>query len=145
MENWNSSQPYEKFVSLKYSNLDFDEFFDEIKSIFDSIQVAIPQQNLTYLKGLQAKFDELQELAYDLDITDKINTQSDWALGFRLGEDYRTSSAVSLCSPINFGFKTLRSTIPSMGALNFNSLLLIVTVIFFKIKKLKWKFPFISQ
>jgi hypothetical protein len=112
LDNWHISVPYRKFVGMKYTYQQFEDFFDEIKIIFGSMQVPFPEDDITYLKELESKMNQLQQLAkVNLSIEDHISTKWDWGRGFRLSQDIHSNSAASLSSPINYGFKTLMSAV----------------------------------
>jgi hypothetical protein len=140
MDNWNSSQPYKKLANMKYTHIQFDDFFKEIEILFDSMLVKFPKKDHEYLKGLQFQLDKLKKLAKSQQIKDEISTKWDWGRGFRLIQDDHSNSAVSLSSPINIGFKTLTSAVklPSVNAFNINSVLLLASVVILKIRKWKW-------
>jgi hypothetical protein len=139
-DNWQTSQPFKKLATLKYTLEQYDDFFKEIEVIFASMQLEIPEEDYMYLKNMQLQFDHLQSFADKFVIRNKISTTWDWGRGIRLSQDNYRNSAVSLSSPINFGFKTLTSAvkIPNGCAFNLNSLLLLASVVVLKIRKLIW-------
>jgi hypothetical protein len=120
----------------------FEDFLEEIKIIFESMQVTFFEDDIDYLYEIQSKLNQLQNIAkYVLLLEDEISTKWDWGRGFRLSPDFYSNSAASFNSPINFGFKTLWSAVPtpSVCAFNINSVLLMASVFLLKIKKMKWK------
>jgi hypothetical protein len=142
LDNWRISQPYRKFTSLKYTYKNFDDFFREIEILFSTMHLPFPAEDFNCLNNTQSKFVDLEKLAKMLKIEDKMSTRSDWGRVFRSRQDYYNNSAVTLSSPINFGFKAIMSAVqrPTVGTFNFNSVLLIACVVFLKIRKLSWKY-----
>jgi hypothetical protein len=137
-DDWLTSQPYRKLASLKYTYSNFNEFFREIEMIFAIMCMPFPKKDYVYLKGLEFQFEKLHELAWSIE--NNISTRWEWGHGLILSQSDYSNSAMSLSSPINFGFNSLKTTVevPSVGSFNFNSTLLLIGVLILKIKKLIW-------
>jgi hypothetical protein len=141
-DNWLLSQPYKKLFDLKYSNECYEDFYTGIDRIFATTNLSNPELDFKVLKDMKMYLHELQELATTLSVTERINTKFDWGRGLRKSQDSHRNVAVSLSSPINVGFKTLRSGVEITSACtgNIHSVLLLGSVLLMKMRKWKRNF-----
>jgi hypothetical protein len=139
-DDWQTSQPYRKLATLKYTYHNFDDFFRGIDIIFATMFLPYPEE-FDHLKEMENVLENLQKKADALSVKEKISTRWDWGRGLRMDKEVSINSAISLSSPINVGFKTIISAVekPFASASYFNSILLLASVLLLKIRKIKWR------
>jgi hypothetical protein len=143
-DDWLLSQPYKKLFDLKYTNENYEDFFTGIDRIFATTNLSYPKEDYKILKDMNRRFENVQSWEKFLEKNGKINTKFDWGRGLRKSQDYRSNGAVSLSSPINVGFKTLKSgvEITSAHTVNIHSVLLLGSLLLLKMRKRNWKCNF---